>query len=235
MIADFWGAIVWKYNDVSDLLRPYIPRILQLLITKMTLTQTQLMLQRQNYEEMNSGERAVTFNSEHDRETGLWTLRKQAATTFDQLSECFGTEDIEILPHVLPTIQGMLQMLETNPLQAEAGLLALGALSTGRAGQDMEMFLPQLVPYLLACQTHTIQEVRTIACWVFSRYASWICTSSSSTESQQPLVDILGKFLDSNLKLIFSDYIFNRSHTTNTHILTRIQSSRRDFTSSGRR
>jgi hypothetical protein len=210
--------------------RPYIPRILPLLITKMTLTQTQLMLQRQNYEEMNSGERAVTFNSEHDRETGLWTLRKQAATTFDQLSECFGTEEIELLPHVLPTIQGMLQMLETNPLQAEAGLLALGALSTGRAGQDMGMFLPQLVPYLLACQTHTIQEVRSIACWVFSRYASWICTSSSSTESQQPLVDVLGKVLMTNLELVLS---YNTHTHTHTH--THIQFSRWSFTGSDRR
>jgi HEAT-like repeat len=52
-------------------------------------------------------------------------------------------------------------------------MLALGALSTGCL-VEMGQYLPQLFPFLIQNLSDPTPEMRSIACWVLSRYCSWI-------------------------------------------------------------
>jgi transportin-1 len=52
-------------------------------------------------------------------------------------------------------------------------MLALGALSTGCL-VEMGQYLPQLFPFLIQNLADPTPEMSSIACWVLSRYCSWI-------------------------------------------------------------
>jgi transportin-1 len=55
----------------------------------------------------------------------------------------------------------------------ESGLLALGALSSGCYG-DMGTYLPHIFPFFLQSLADETPEIKSIACWVISRYCGWI-------------------------------------------------------------
>ena len=128
-------------------------------------------------------------DDEDDEEeaSAKWTLRKQAALVLDTLAVALSAP--AVLPHALPSIQLKLQAptapAEGSPghgavpgpddgvWQRESGMLALGALSTGCL-PDMGPYLPQLFPFLVANLAEPVPEMRSIACWVLSRYCTWI-------------------------------------------------------------
>ena len=105
-----------------------------------------------------------------------WTLRKQAALVMDKLSMDFAPD--EVLAASLPTIHSRLQ--HTDVWVRESALLALGALANG-CRPEMGRHLCELVPFLLALVTDAMPEVRSIACWVLSRYSSWMFEEDEDT------------------------------------------------------
>jgi len=132
---------------------------------------------------------------DEEEASAKWTLRKQAALVLDNLAVTLSAA--AVLPHALPAIQHKLQAPtsaaaapapaaaatpgshghvpgpDDGVWQRESGMLALGALSTG-CMHDMGPYLPQLFPFLVQNLAEPVPEMRSIACWVLSRYCTWI-------------------------------------------------------------
>jgi transportin-1 len=137
--------------------------------------------ERVDEEEESSGEKELNLRPMHHRAAGSsddaakeeselsarWTLRKQAALTLDNVALSFPPADI--LSFALPKIQESFQ--SGDVLVRESGMLALGALSSGCL-DDMADYIPQLFPFLIQNMLDSLPEMRSISCWVLSRYCA---------------------------------------------------------------
>jgi transportin-1 len=108
-----------------------------------------------------------------DDEDNEWTLRKCAAASLDSLANLYGAEPI--LPCLLPALQEGLT--NADPWVQEASILALGAIAEG-CREEMDAHMGQLHPYLMSHiaaqeQPEHLPQVKSIAAWTISRYASW--------------------------------------------------------------
>jgi hypothetical protein len=102
---------------------------------------------------------------ENNELSSKWTLRKQAALSLDIIAMSFPPKDI--LQAALPKIQACFE--NDQVLIKESGMLALGALSSGCL-EEMAMYIPQLFPFIIANLKNSLPEMRSISCWVLSRY-----------------------------------------------------------------
>ena len=195
--CEFW-SVLSDNTDAHAVVRTHMPMLIPHLISRLTLTQEQIMLERIEEEAQASGEQEINFKPIHRRGSGgkgdeddeeeasaKWTLRKQAALVLDNLAVTFSAA--AVLPHALPAIQLKLQAPvaaapsssshvpgpEDGVWERESGMLALGALSTGCL-KEMGQYLPQLFPFLVQNLGEPTPEMRSIACWVLSRYCTWI-------------------------------------------------------------
>ena len=175
-----------------QLLTTYLPIVIPNLITRLRLTQEQMENDRREEEEENSGQRKINIKPIHHRNnqsdtsggpddnanttgnngsaegelSSKWTLRKQAALTLDSFALSFPPKDI--LANALPKIQECFQ--SNDSILQESGVLALGTLSNGCL-DDMMIYLPQLYPFLMNnLIQNNLPEMRSITCWVLSRY-----------------------------------------------------------------
>jgi transportin-1 len=134
---------------------------------------------------------------DEDDDNNEWTLRKCSAASLDSLANLFGPEPI--LPIIQPCLQAGLSNVH-DPWVQEACILALGAIAEG-CGEAMHVHMSQLHPYLMnhllaseqlmssssssgnqqqpnsnATTTTTMMilpQLKSIAAWTISRYASW--------------------------------------------------------------
>jgi len=188
--CDFWMALLTQGQDIQMAMRAYLPELIRNLIRRLYLTSEQMEQERIDEEEESTGEKELSIKPIHHRSGGSarggggsqareeselsskWTLRKQAALTLDQL--CCVVPASEVLPLALPPIQSCLATDNTHSLEAtlvkESGMLALGALATGCL-QDMIQYLPSLFPFLIQSLQDPLPEMRSISCWVLSRYS----------------------------------------------------------------
>ena len=145
-----------------------------------------------------TGEKEISFKTssgwnrrsgdkDDDENNSYWYLRKQAALTFDNICRQFSASD-HLLPSALPTIEATLN--STEPAIRECGLLALGALALGPQ-QQMISHLNDLFPFLLNNTSDTTAEIRSITCWVLSRYSWWLF----SCAQKQLIFQVLKMFI----------------------------------------
>lgn len=64
------------------------------------------------------------------------------------------------------------RLSSTNVWERESGLLALGALSHG-CEDALSYYTPHILPFLISSLQEQTPELRSIACWVLSRYCGW--------------------------------------------------------------
>ena len=177
--CEFWSCLA-RTNEGQEGLKPYLPRLIPLLISRMRLTEAQIVQDRIEEEEHASGEKDVSIKPLHyrgksgaadddddgnDDSAGSWTMRRQSAAVFDNIAFVFPSE--LVLPYALATISSLLQ--SEDIWSQECGMLALGALSRG-CQDDVGEFIPQIYPYLLECLSNSLPEVRSIACWTLGRF-----------------------------------------------------------------
>lgn len=148
--CEFW-VVMLETSDTKKAILPYLPILIQHVISRLLLSTEQMEQERQEEEEENTGEKTLNLrpmyhrnstahgssgssSNEHDDDvkegaelSSKWTLRKQAALLLDTIAVSFAPTDV--LNAALPKIQECFQHSEV--LVRECGMLALGALSSG--------------------------------------------------------------------------------------------------------
>lgn len=118
---------------------------------------------------------------EDDEEFSDWTIRKCSSEGLDYLSRPFEVSNA-FLETLLPLIEGQLKQ-DDNWLSKESSILALGCVSVGQH-QQIQSFLPGIIPFLFEQTNHPRPLIRSVSCWVLSRYSNWIfqqvCSCSCS-------------------------------------------------------
>ena len=106
-------------------------------------------------------------DDDDDDEVSDWNLRKCSASGLDVLA---GTFREAVLPALLPLLQERL----ASPCWEvrESGILALGAIAEGCLSA-IQIYLPQLVPWLIQTLADPRALIRSITCWTLSRYSKW--------------------------------------------------------------
>ena len=146
--CEFW-VVMLETSDTKKAILPYLPVLIQHVISRLLLSTEQMEQERQDEEEENTGEKTLNLRPMHHRNStahgssgsssndddvkegaelsSKWTLRKQAALLLDTIAVSFAPTDV--LNAALPKMQECFQHSEV--LVRECGMLALGALSSG--------------------------------------------------------------------------------------------------------
>jgi len=127
-----------------------------------------------------------------------WSLRTCSAAALDTLSVAYPNDDI--LPHLLPVLQQSLG--HVDPWIREAGVLALGAVSSG-CYQQLGVHMSQLHPFLMEhlVSVDSLPQLKSISIWTLSRYADW--AAGQVLSGIQP--DLLARLTDSILTCVCSN------------------------------
>lgn len=192
--CEFWTAFCESEMD-KDVLRPFLPRVLPVLLKNMAYEEFDEEVQEAEELEERAlaggaaqadrddeikpyihkgaghGEEAAGEDEEEDEEgDGVvhWNLRRSSAAGLDMLSNHFGDE---LLPIILPIVQQRLQ--DADWRTRESAILALGAISNGCA-TGLAPYMPDMVAMLLPTLKDARPMVRCISCWVLGRYSKWL-------------------------------------------------------------
>ena len=204
--CEFWSTLALT-QEGQDALKPYLPRLIPLLISRMRLTEHQVMVDRIEEEEHASGERHVNIkplhyrgksgadNDDEDEDaSGTWTIRRQSAAVFDNIAVVFDSS--LVLPFALTSISALLQ--DEDVWNRECGMLALGALSRG-CQDDLTEFIPQIYPFLLESLANPVPEVRSIACWTLGRFCDMVIEQEDKLVGNENLAKLLQVLLPTML------------------------------------
>eukprot|EP01038_Epipyxis_sp_PR26KG_P008586 gene8586-11601_t len=200
--CEYWIALLHNPSTKNAMI-PYLSALIVNLITRLVLTEEQMEEDRIDDEEEHTGEKELNLRPIHYRpstnnaaddnqkssnnddfnatDSGLsskWTLRRQAGLTLDLVAVSFPADDI--LVAALPKIQE--NFTNDSVIVQESGMLALGALSTG-CFNEMLSYLPQLFPFLINNLSNELPEMRSISCWVLSRYCGLFSEDKTIIES----------------------------------------------------
>eukprot|EP00887_Chlorella_sp_A99_P008169 scaffold12.g8169.t1 len=196
--CEFWAAFCDSQLE-SDVLRPFLPRILPVLLKNMVYEEYDEEVQEaEELEERALGGAAAADKDEEikpyvhrgaghgeeeeeeeEEEVGQWNLRRCSAAGLDVLSTVFGDE---LLPVILPIVQQRLQEPEWRA--RESAILALGAISEGCA-TGLTPFLPGMVALLLPTLRDPRPMVRCISCWALSRYSKWVLENAEAGQQAE--------------------------------------------------
>ncbi|KAF5291159.1 hypothetical protein FQA39_LY14401 [Lamprigera yunnana] len=222
--CEFWLAFS-KVAICKDLIAPYIPLLLPILLKNMKYSVTELNALK-NYVGVDDhledrvedicpfssratqfeDETDINFNAEgdcYDQTDGVdetyigWTLRKCSAASLDALAVCFGDS---LLSHVFTLITEALN--NDDFIVKESGILALGAIADG-CRHNLKLYLPNLFQYLFQCMSSDYSLIRVITCWTMSRYMVWLMDEQLPVESYfLPTMTILLKHvMDGNKRV----------------------------------
>nr|PNR26375.1 hypothetical protein PHYPA_030950 [Physcomitrium patens] len=202
--CEFWSAFCEAHLP-PDLLREFLPRLIDILLDNMVYADDDEALQDEDEDE-NAPDRdqdikprfhqsrivGSTDGAEEDDDDddiiNSWNLRKCSAAGLDILSTVFGDD---ILPILMPLVQVRLSTTEDSEwVQKEAAILALGAVAEGCIS-GLLPHLAQIVVYLVSFMEDTRPLVRSISCWTLSRYSKWIVRVAQSPEGQLQFDGIL--------------------------------------------
>jgi transportin-1 len=208
--CEFWSAFCEAHLP-PDLLREFLPRLIDILLDNMAYADDDEALQDEDEDE-NAPDReqdikprfhqsrmvGAADGDEEDEDDddddiiNSWNLRKCSAAGLDILSTVFGDE---ILPVLMPLVQVRLSKTEDSAWeQKEAAILALGAVAEGCIS-GLLPHLTQIVAYLVPFMEDGRPLVRSISCWTLSRYSKWIVQVAQSEEGQQQFDAILNGLL----------------------------------------
>eukprot|EP00727_Mastigamoeba_balamuthi_P011572 m51a1_g7037 putative transportin-1-like isoform x1 (1172) ;mRNA; f:95930-102268 len=202
--CEFWQAVA-SGGDVSrELIRPYLPNIVPMLLERMVYDEADIAVYEQEEKDTLAGLRQHTADKDIRPQLGgssggakrgdmddedeagddddddaynepsEWNIRKCSAAGLDVIAGVFGDD---LLPHLLPHVQAK---LNAEWHVQESAILALGAVAEGCTG--MQQHLPSLVPFLVNFLQHPKAMVRSITCWTLSRYAKWIVSTATAPQ-----------------------------------------------------
>jgi len=215
--CEFWPSYCESEWPIQELLVPYLPRLLPVLLNKMSYDEDEIAGFDDSHQDESVPDRpedvrplfhkskAHGSNKDDDEdgddgdedEVSMWTLRKSAASGLDVVSNCFPPQ--QVLPVLLPELQ---QRLSSSDVWVrESALLALGAVANGCLDAISD-HLPQLFPFLIAQLQEPTPQVRSIACWTLSRYCRWIVNQKDQDTYLKPLLEaLLQRILDRHKKV----------------------------------
>uniref|UniRef100_H2ZM68 Transportin-1 n=1 Tax=Ciona savignyi TaxID=51511 RepID=H2ZM68_CIOSA len=223
--CEFWLTLAEQTADCKEILPPFLPRLIPILINGMKYSEVDVILLKGDIEEdemipdkeedirprfhkskVHSMQNDDT-SAEEDEDDGMddddslsdWNLRKCSAAGLDILANVFHDE---LLPNVLEKLNELL--FHQDWVSRESGILVLGAIAEG-CMNGMLPHLPKLVPFLTETLNDKKALVRSITCWTLSRYAHWIVTQSQQNGHDaylKPLMnELLKRILDSNKRV----------------------------------
>ena len=198
--CEFFVAILERsaliYEHRIKIFSPFLANLIPALISRMIYTEEQLLGERtntidnfsftqQNDSQSNHEKLFLCHRSEDENSVTKWTLRQQSASALDFIASELGEE--AILQHALPVIE--ISMNSKNVWIVESGLLALGALSNG-CPEGMMMYLPSVLPLLTDYISHETVEIRSVTCWVLSKYCEWFCKYGGKKNIESTLLHL---------------------------------------------
>jgi transportin-1 len=130
-------------------------------------------------------------DDDDDDENTIWNLRKCAAAALDSLAGIFNDE---ILQYLFPTLKPLLESQQWEIL--ESGILVIGAVADGCLN-GISPHLGEIFKFLVNTINHPKPLVRSITCWTFSRYISWIMTLDDIHSVLGPVVYVSNRLLAS--------------------------------------
>ncbi len=187
--SEFWSVFPEAGFD-GDLLKPFVPRIIPLLVKNMEFddfdeqvaeAEANEEVRNENASELRPHLHASVSHApgkdgdmEKDQEADVeWNLRKSSAAGLDMLSGLLGDD---ILPTLLPVVESNLQ--QESWKAREAAILTLGAVSNGcHAGlkEHIHAIISAVMPGLVDQRP----MVRCISCWTLSRYSRHVYSKKS--------------------------------------------------------
>jgi len=201
--SEFWSIFPESGFD-ENILKPFVPRIVPLLMKNMMFEEYDdevaeaeaeeeaIMSGHANTVEKDSALKPHMHKSsshllnesvEEDQdegdqaEEGKWNLRRSAGAGLDMISNFLGDD---ILPILLPAVQDCLQQSDWKA--REAAILALGAVSNG-CYAGLKEHLDAIVKAVLPGLTDSRPMVRCISCWTLTRYSKPICSRKRNGDS----------------------------------------------------
>lgn len=162
-------------------LREYLPRVLEVLMSRMVWTEEDLQEIRAESERAQENVRPTFTTSrvggtrgdsdddseEYDR-LEKWGPRSAAGLALEKLAQVM---EEPFLPYFLKLLEQGFN--SSNWMLREAALMSLGSISIGKK-MYLKEHLPAIVPYLFELFKDEHYLIRTITCWTASRYAEWI-------------------------------------------------------------
>eukprot|EP00835_Amoeboradix_gromovi_P002268 NODE_125_length_18781_cov_0.243015.p1 type:complete len:798 gc:universal NODE_125_length_18781_cov_0.243015:3739-6132(+) len=216
--AEFILAFV-ENNNFRDALNTWLPTLVPLLLLGMQYTSEEVQSTLEDDEIAPRHHLAQVHNQQVDDDDeddidfyGDWNFRKCCASTLDALSDCFKGQ---LLPIILPLLKDSFS--NSDWLVREAGILALGAIADG-CDLELNVFLDELIPFLLNCCSDPHPLVISISVWALSRFSLFICQSS---HFEPALSALLQGLQNNNSKVqecscaaltVFSDYAHDLSN-----------------------
>lgn len=205
--TDFWRVITHNDHICEAVLKPFLPNIFSVLLTRMMYTKEDL-IDLGGYDDgaedshipdrdqdvkpsFTSSVNRTGSKTEDDGGEGYddvthWNIRKGSAEGLDFIAQVFHGKVIETL---LPLVEKGLQ--SSDWLTRESSILALGCIARG-SFEEMRPFLAGLVPYLFELLNDKYPLIRSITCWTLSRYSHWILKQA---EKDKYFSKLIGEFL----------------------------------------
>ncbi|CAK8675659.1 unnamed protein product [Clavelina lepadiformis] len=228
--CEFWLSLAEQTSDCTEFLRPFLPRLIPVLINGMKYSEIDVILLKGDVEEdemipdkdedikprfhkskVHSMHNDVSNqDGHHDEDDEDGGIDDDDALSDWNLRKCSAAGlDVlanvfheELLPFVLEKLNDLLFHQEW--VLRESGILVLGAIAEG-CMNGMLPHLPKLVPFLTETLNDKKALVRSITCWTLSRYAHWIVTQSQQNGHDlylKPLMnELLKRILDSNKRV----------------------------------
>ncbi|ODQ58302.1 hypothetical protein WICANDRAFT_70236 [Wickerhamomyces anomalus NRRL Y-366-8] len=178
----------------EDLIKPYLPNILPVLLKSMVYSEMDIFLMdntddadvedrdedikptnakvKDAHNQKNGGGDDEDEEDEDGDYSTEWNLRKCSAATLDVLTSVAPSEVLQIS---LPILRENI-VSEQWPIR-EAAILAFGAVSEGGIELASQQ-LPALIPFLVERLQDDESSVRQITCWTLGRYSAWICSEA---------------------------------------------------------
>nr|CAB3267152.1 transportin-1 [Phallusia mammillata] len=229
--CEFWLTLAEQTTDCREVLPPFLPRLIPVLINGMKYSEIDVILLKGDVEEdemvpdkdedikprfhkskvhsmQNDGQQQDGEGEDEDEDDG--GIDDDDALSDWNLRKCSAAGlDVlanvfheDLLPFVLEKLNELL--FHQDWVLRESGILVLGAIAEG-CMSGMLPHLPKLIPFLTETLNDKKALVRSITCWTLSRYAHWIVTNSQQSGHDlylKPLMnELLKRILDSNKRV----------------------------------
>lgn len=194
--CEFWFSLI-LHQEAHHEIRKNITALLHGAIESCTLTEEEMLREREEEEKQASGERKIYFRASRegfgagggdDKQT-QYTIRRSAALLLDNVAQLFPQQTAGVVVEKVQDLLKAAGSTQEEALKRESGMLVLGAIAGG-CEEHLAPMLPGIYPYLFLGLRDAMPEVRGISCWVASRYMGAInaaVMSDDATERNQGL------------------------------------------------
>eukprot|EP01125_Pyxidicula_operculata_P014111 TRINITY_DN4689_c0_g1_i2.p1 TRINITY_DN4689_c0_g1~~TRINITY_DN4689_c0_g1_i2.p1 ORF type:complete len:710 (-),score=140.77 TRINITY_DN4689_c0_g1_i2:664-2793(-) len=217
--TEFWTLIAHEPSYLKHYVRPILPQLFNTLLSRMMYSRDELIDigfveetshnpdQSQdikpNFTQLSGKVGSLTAKEEEDDDdeedpSSPWSIRKASADALDELSRKF-PDPAYFLSQLLPFVEKGLQ--SNDWLTRESTIMALGCVARG-CSREMNQYLAKIVPYLFDMLNDQQFLLRSISCWVLSRYTRWIYDQHDRESYLNRLIrDLINRMKDKNKKV----------------------------------